>query len=87
MDDKELVEIENQDGSLEKVELITYLISEDNLRNYMVYSKGEVQGEQRDHVIYISKVIKEDGNLKLVEIADDVEWKDVQHLLKRIANV
>ncbi len=86
MDDKELVEIENQDGSIEKVELITYLISEDNLRNYMVYSKGEVQGEQIDHVIYISKVIKENGNLKLFEVVDDAEWKDVQHLLKKIAN-
>lgn len=87
MDDKELVEIKNQDGSLEKVELVTYLVSEDKLRNYMVYSKGEVQGEQKDHVIYISKVIKEEGNLKLLEIEDDAEWKDVQRLLKRIANV
>ena len=81
-----IVEIQKADGSIENVTLITYLISEDNLRQYIVYSKNEVQGTANDHVIYISKIVNEDGTLKLEEIKEDSEWVDVQHLLKKIAN-
>lgn len=81
-----VVEIQKSDGTIENVTLITYLISDDNLRQYIVYSKNEIQGQANDHVIYISKVISDNGTLKLDNISDDAEWIDVQHLLKKIAN-
>jgi len=80
------IEIVNVDGTIEKVELVTYLISEDNLNKYLVYSKGEVQGTEGDQVIYISKVLSDNGTLQLQEIVDDAEWASVQQLLKKIAN-
>ncbi len=80
------VEIINAAGAVEKVELVTYLISEDGLNKYLVYTKGEKQGTEGDQVIYISKVVSEDGALQLKEIVDDSEWASVQHLLKGIAN-
>lgn len=86
MNEREFVEIENRNGSVEKVNVVTYLISDDGLRNYIVYSKGEVQGVEQDRVIYISKIEASDGILKLSEITNDAEWVDVQHLLKKIAN-
>ncbi len=86
MEEKEKIKIENVDGTIETVDLITYLISEDNLRNYLVYSKGEKQGAEADNIIYISKIINENDELKLEEIVNDAEWVDVQHLLKKIAN-
>ena len=86
MEDKEMVIIENNDGSKSEVELVTYLISEDNTKKYIVYSKGEKNSEATDEIIYISKVISEDGVLKLNEITDDEEWLVVQNLLKKIAN-
>lgn len=84
--EKEMIEIVNVDGSIENVELVTYLISDDKLRKYVVYTKGEVQGEQGDQIIYISKIIVENDSLKLEEIVDDTEWSEVQVLLKKIAN-
>lgn len=84
--EKEMIEIVNSDGTVEKVELVTYLLSEDGLRQYLVYTKGEVQGAEGDQVIYISKILSDNGTLKLQEIVDDVEWTDVQRLLKKIAN-
>ena len=84
--EKEMIEIINADGTAEKVEVVTYLMSEDGLRQYLVYTKGEVQGTEGDQVIYISKVVSDDGALKLEEIVDDSEWSSVQHLLKKIAN-
>lgn len=84
--EKEMIEIVNVDGSIESVELVTYLISDDKLRKFVVYTKGEVQGEQGDQIIYISKIIAENDSLKLEEIVDDTEWSEVQVLLKKIAN-
>lgn len=84
--EKEMIEIINVDNSVEKVEVVTYLISEDNLRKYLVYTKGEVQGAEGDQIIYISKILSDNGTLKLEEIVDDSEWTNVQHLLKKIAN-
>jgi uncharacterized protein YrzB (UPF0473 family) len=86
MDEKEMITIQNNDGSTMDVELITYLINDDQTRNYIVYSKGEKTGVDSDEVIYISRVFKENDVLKLEEIVDDNEWADVQKLLKKIAN-
>jgi len=86
MEEKEMVIIENNDGSTMEVELVTYLISDDQTRTYLVYSKGEKTGAEDDEVIYISKIIQDGEVLKIEEIVDDNEWADVQKLLKKIAN-
>ena len=85
-EEKEKVVVQNSDGSKTKVELITYLISDDNIKSYIVYSKGEFTGADQDEVIYISRVEKDGELLKLKGIADDEEWAAVQILLKKIAN-
>lgn len=84
MEEKEMVLIEDSNGTSQEVELVTYLISEDSTKTYIVYTKGEKQEE--DQIIYISKLIKEDDKLKINEITEDSEWTEVQHLLKKIAN-
>ena len=84
--DKEMVKIIDVDGNEQEVELVTYLISDDNVNTYIVYSKGETQGAEQDRIIYISKLFKEDDSLKISEITDDEEWSSVQQLLKKIAN-
>lgn len=84
--EKENIEIVNVDGSIEVVELVTYLISNDKLRKYVVYTKGETQGDQGDQIIYISRIKEGAGKLSLEEIVDDNEWIEVQQLLKLIAN-
>ena len=76
-----MIIIESNDGTKSEVELVTYLISEDNLKTYLVYTKGEKQGVEGDQIIYISRMV--DGTNKLEEIVDDNEWKEVQKLLKK----
>lgn len=80
------IEIVKTDGTVEKVELVTYLLTDDGLNKYIVYTKGEKQGAEGDQVIYISKVISDNGTLQIQEITDDNEWVVVQGLLKKIAN-
>lgn len=87
MSEKEIIEIVNPQGEREDVQLVTYLITEDKLKQYIVYTKGEVVGTEGDFVIYISRLFKDAEGFKIQEISDDVEWNEVQQLLKRIANV
>ena len=77
-----IVNINNEE---EEVELVTYLNTKDNMNQYIVYTKNEKQ-PNGDIVIYISKLIEEGGLKKIIEIDDDTEWKNVQTLLKEIAN-
>ena len=81
----EKVIIVSKDGEEEEVEVVTYLNTKDSLNQYIVYSKGEKQ-PNGDMVIYISKLIEEDNKKKIIEISDEEEWKNVQSLLKDIAN-
>lgn len=84
--DKKIIMIENSDGTSTQAELVTYLMSEDQQINYVVYSKGEVSGSEGDEIIYISKLARNGDALYLEEITDDSEWANVQLLLKKIAN-
>ncbi|MBR6137915.1 MAG: DUF1292 domain-containing protein [Bacilli bacterium] len=84
--EKRMITIENSDGTTMEVELVTYLMSEDQQINYIVYSKGEVSGNEGDEIIYISRLARNGDALYLEEIQDDIEWSNVQSLLKKIAN-
>ena len=84
--DKKSIVIENSDGTSMEATLVTYLMSEDGQTNYIVYSKGEVSGNEGDEIIYISKLARNGRNLYVEEIQDDSEWANVQMLLKKIAN-
>lgn len=86
-EEKEMIVVRDTNGVELKVELITFLINDDHTMCYLVYSKGEKTGVDDDEVIYISRVIKNNDSIQLLEIVDDVEWISVQQLLKKIANV
>ena len=86
MEEKEMITIQNPDNTTIDVELVTYLISEDRLNKYIVYSKGEKTGVNDDEIIYVSKLTIDNGTLQISEITDDNEWLNVQNLLKKVAN-
>ena len=86
MDNKEMVVIQKNDGTTMNVELVTYLVSEDGLRRYLVYSKGEKTGVEADEVIYIAKMFPEGETIKIDTVSEDNDWAEVQKVLKKIAN-
>lgn len=88
-EEKKMIKIMNNDGTDMEVELVTYLISEDNMKSYLVYSKGEKVGTEaeQDEIIYVCRIIPDGVSMKLSVIDDEEEWKDVQNLLKKVANV
>ena len=86
MAEREKITIVDSNNNEQDVQLVTYLISDDNMNTYLVYTKGEVQGVDEDLIIYVSKILDDNGVLKLEGINDDEEWSQVQRLLKKIAN-
>ncbi|MBQ6324065.1 MAG: DUF1292 domain-containing protein [Bacilli bacterium] len=86
MEENRKIVIQNSDGTAMEVELITYLISDDKLRSYLVYSKGEKNIPGDDEVIYITKFVNDNNVYKVFGIENDDEWSEVQKLLKAIAN-
>lgn len=86
MAEREKITIVDSNNNEQEVQLVTYLISDDNMNTYLVYTKGEVQGVDEDLIIYVSKILDDNGVLKLEGINEDEEWSQVQRLLKKIAN-
>ena len=84
--DKKRIRITYGDGSSLDAELVTFLFSDDDQTNYVVYSKGEKSGAENDEVIYISRIVNNGSSLLIEEITDENEWTNVQTLLKKIAN-
>ncbi len=85
MERKKIV-IQNSDGTTTDAQLITYLLSEDQQFYYVVYSKGEMSGDAGDEIIYVSRLARNGNDLYIEEIHDEIEWSNVQQLLKKIAN-
>ena len=85
MEDRKVI-IQGNDGVKTEVELVTYLINDNNKKTYLVYSKGEKTGAEDDEIIYVSRIVREDNIIYIDEITDDNEWIEVQNLLKKIAN-
>jgi len=85
MEDRKVI-IQGSDGVKTEVELVTYLINDNNKKTYLVYSKGEKTGAEDDEIIYVSRIVREDNIIYIDEIVDDNEWLEVQNLLKEIAN-
>ena len=85
MEDRKVI-IQDADGVKTEVELVTYLINDNNKKTYLVYSKGEKTGAEDDEIIYVSRIVREDNVIYIDEITDDNEWIEVQNLLKEIAN-
>jgi len=86
MAEREKITIVDSNNVEQEVQLVTYLISDDNMNTYLVYTKGEVQGVEEDLIIYVAKILDDNGVLKLEDIVDETEWNEVQKLMKKIAN-
>ncbi len=87
MEDTNMMEIVSQDGNIIKVNVITCLNSDDNIRQYIVYTKNESpENMENEKIIYVSKLHNKNNILSISEINDDVEWNEVQKLLRKIAN-
>lgn len=78
MDDDKIITITNDDGSEEKVELVTELESVEG-SHYIVYTKNE-KDDSDNILVYTLRVENNNGINTLFDLTDQ-EWQDIQEYL------
>jgi len=73
-----------QDGSKEEVEVLLAFKFNDNNKEYVIYTKNEVD-ENGNVTIYISNVIRNGDNVSLTTVADDNEWTRIKNVLRELS--
>ena len=72
------------DGTKEEVEVILSFKFNDNNKEYVIYTKNEVD-ENGNVTIYISNVIKDGSNVTLTTVSDDGEWTRIKNVLRELS--
>lgn len=83
--EKDKMTITNEDGTVEEVEIIVAFEFTDLGKEYVVYTKNEV--DANDNVtVYISTVVSvENGEAVLGGIDTDEEWSRIKDVLRELA--
>ena len=76
-ENKKFMSIVNEDGSVEKVEIILAFEFKDNKQEYVVYTKNVT--------VYVSNVQYENDEPKLVGIDSDDEWGRIKDVLRELS--
>jgi len=84
MDTKKMMKIYLDNGTVEEVEVLLTFELLDIKKQYVVYTKNEVD-ENGNVTIYISTVNKEGDNVRLTNIATDEEWSKIKDVLRELA--
>ena len=74
--------ITGTDGNEAEVEVISTFFNKDKTKQYIMYTKGEVQNENT--IVYTSVVKKEKNLVYLEEITDDAEWAEVKNIIREM---
>ena len=85
MNDKKNIMITTlPDGTEEEVEVLLAFKFNDNDKEYVIYTKNEVD-ENSDVTIYISNVVRNGDNVSLTTVADDAEWTRIKNVLRELS--
>ena len=72
------------DGTEEEVEVLLAFKFNDNNKEYVIYTKNEVD-DNGNVTIYISNVVKNGDNVSLTTVADDNEWTRIKNVLRELS--
>lgn len=72
------------DGTREVVEVLLSFKFNDNNKEYVIYTKNEVD-ENGNVTIYVSNVVRNGQDVTLTTIADDSEWSRIKDVLRELS--
>lgn len=84
MEEKQMMSIVADDGSIEEVEVILAFEFKDTKKEYVVYTKNE-RDENDNITIYVSYVDRSNGEPKLMGVDDEDEWNRVKDVLRELS--
>lgn len=83
-EEKDIMSIVSEDGSIEEVEVILAFEFKDNKKEYIVYTKNE-KDDNGNVTVYVSNVNREDGEPKLYGVEDEEEWSRIKDVLRELS--
>ena len=85
MNDKKNIMVTSlPDGTEEEVEVLLAFKFNDNNKEYVVYTKDEVD-ENGNVTIYISNVVRNGDDVSLTTVSDDAEWTRIKNVLRELS--
>lgn len=83
--EKQIMSIVQEDGSIDEVEVLVTFEFTDTKKDYVIYTKNEID-EKGNITVYAASVIKTpDGSTKLGGIDTDDEWTRIKEVLKSLS--
>ena len=83
MDEKRILTINKPDGSSEEVEEVISFEFDDTKKQYLVYTKNEVD-ETGNMTIYVTEVKKDKNGYKFLGVSSDEEWDRIKAVLRTL---
>lgn len=83
-EERKVMSIVNEDGSVEEVEVIIAFEFKDTKKEYVVYTKNE-KDENGNVTVYVSNIEHTDDTPKLVGIDSDSEWSRIKDVLRELS--
>ncbi len=83
MDEKRILTINKPDGSSEQVEEVISFEFDDTKKQYLVYTKNEVD-ETGNMTIYVTEVKKDNNGYKFLGVSSDEEWDRIKAVLRTL---
>ena len=85
MNDKKNIMVTTMpDGTKEEVEVLLAFEFNDNHKEYVIYTKNEVD-DNGNVTIYISNVVRDGDGISLTTVADDSEWTRIKNVLRELS--
>ncbi len=82
--DRKMMSIISDNGSIEEVEVILAFQFKDNKKEYVVYTRNETD-ENGNVTVYVSNVSRENDSPKLLGVDSDEEWSRIKDVLRELA--
>ena len=83
MEGKRILTISKEDGTREEVEEVISFRFEDTKKEYVVYTKNEVD-ENGNITIYVTELIKDETGNRFVGVTSDEEWAKIKDVLREL---
>ncbi len=82
--ENKIMTIKNEDGSVEKVEVVLAFEFKDNKKEYIVYTRNE-RDENGNVTVYVSNVDRSGDTPKLLGVDSEGEWDRIKDVLRELA--
>ena len=82
-DNKKIMSIVQEDGSIDEVEVVIAFEFKDTKKEYVVYTKNE-KDENGNVTIYVTRIVSDTNGNRFLGVENDDEWNRIKAALRAL---